>query len=149
MPRRTASHDLRDTVATRLRSEGQRVTPGRIALIDALGRAKRPLTLPEILERAPGVPTSSAYRNLVVLEEVGVVHRIITNVEHARYELAEDLTEHHHHLICSRCGSVEDVPASTTLEQSVERAAGEIARRTGFRTQHHRVDLVGLCKRCP
>jgi Fe2+ or Zn2+ uptake regulation protein len=51
-------------------------------------------------------------------------------------------------LICSSCGTVEDVPASSRLEQSVQKAADEIARRTGFRTQHHRVDLVGLCARC-
>ena len=70
-----------------------------------------------------------------MLEAVGVVHRIVTNGDHAAYELTEDLTEHHHHLICSRCGSVEDVPASARLEQSVARAASEIARRTGFRTQ--------------
>lgn len=147
-----ARTDLRDTVAARLRADGQRVTAGRMALVDVLGRAKRPLTLPEILERAPTMPTSSAYRNLLVLEVVGVTHRIVTstatNGDHARYELTEDLTEHHHHLICSRCGAVEDVPASSKLEESVKRAAVEIERGTGFQTQHHRVDLVGLCKRC-
>lgn len=152
MSRRHVSSDLRDTVAARLRSDGQRVTVGRMALVDVLGRARRPLTLPEILDRASTIPTSSAYRNLLVLEAVGVVHRIVTrtatNGDHARYELAEDLTEHHHHLICSRCGAVEDVPASSLLEESVQRAAAEIAQRTGFHTQHHRVDLVGLCKRC-
>ena len=74
--------------------------------------------------------------------------RIVTSDDHARFELAEDLTEHHHHLICSNCGSVADVPASSRLEESVRRAADEIARSTGFHTQHHRVDLVGLCTRC-
>jgi Fe2+ or Zn2+ uptake regulation protein len=43
---------------------------------------------------------------------------------------------------------VEDVPASAGLEQSVETAAEQIARSTGFRTQRHRVDLVGLCAGC-
>jgi Fe2+/Zn2+ uptake regulation proteins len=140
--------ELRDTVAARLRSDGQRVTASRTTLVDVLARADRPLTIPEIQARASGLATSSAYRNLLVLEDVGVVHRIVTSGDHARYELAEDLTEHHHHLICSQCGSVEDVPATSRLEESVQKAADEIARRTGFRTQHHRVDLVGLCKRC-
>lgn len=140
--------DLRDTVAARLRTGGQRVTESRRALVDVLARADRPLTIPEIQRHAPALATSSAYRNLSVLAEVGVVHRIVTNRDHARYELADDLTEHHHHLICSQCGSVEDVPASSRLEQSVQSAADEIERRTGFRTQHHRVDLVGRCTRC-
>ena len=117
-------------------------------MVDVLVRARRPLTIPEITDRAPGLATSSTYRNLQVLEAAEVVHRIVTNGDHARYELAEDLTEHHHHLICSHCGSVEDVPASRTLEASVAKTVNEIARRTGFRTQHHRLDLVGRCRRC-
>lgn len=148
MPPTPADDELRNTVARRLRTDGQRVTAARTALVDVLAGADRPLTIPEIQSHAPALATSSAYRNLSVLEAAGVVHRIVTNTDHARYELAEDLTGHHHHLICSQCGAVEDVPASGRLEESVKNAADEIARRTGFRTQHHRVDLVGLCHRC-
>ena len=68
--------------------------------------------------------------------------------EFARWELAEDLTGHHHHLICASCGRVEDVPASAGLERSVAAAAAAITRTTGFRTQRHRVDLVGVCREC-
>jgi Fur family transcriptional regulator, ferric uptake regulator len=141
---------LRDTVSTRLRRANQRVTANRQAIVGALSVAARPVTIPEILESpgGRGLAQSSVYRNLVVLEEAGLVHRIVTDGEFARYELAEDLTEHHHHLICANCGMVEDVPASAGLEQSVETAAEQIARSTGFRTQRHRVDLVGLCSRC-
>jgi len=146
--RSRARSELDELVAARLRGAGQRVTAPRRQLVDVLARAKRPLTIPELQQRSPGLATSSAYRNLGVLEEVGVVHRIVTTGDHARYELAEDLTEHHHHLICSRCGSVADVPASSRLEESMARAAAEIARSTGFHTQRHRVDLVGLCTRC-
>ena len=52
------------------------------------------------------------YRNLVVLEQAGVVRRVTSTDDFARYELAEDLTEHHHHLICSSCGTVDDFTAS-------------------------------------
>jgi len=145
---RTRKSELDEVVTARLRGAGQRVTAPRSELVAVLARAKRPLTIPELQRRAPDLATSSAYRNLLVLEQVGVVHRIVTNGDHARYELAEDLTEHHHHLICSQCGSVEDVPASSRLEESMARAAAEIERATGFHTQQHRVDLVGLCTRC-
>lgn len=141
-------NELGDTVAARLRTGGQRVTESRRALVDVLAHADRPLTIPEIQRHAPALATSSAYRNLSVLAEVGVVHRIVINGDHARYELADDLTEHHHHLICSECGSVEDVPASSRLERSVQNAVDEIERRTGFHTLHHRIDLVGRCSRC-
>jgi Fe2+ or Zn2+ uptake regulation protein len=148
VPRPSGRREAIDTAAGRLRAAGQRLTAPRLALVEALARAHGPLTIPELQRRAPDLATSSAYRNLLVLEEVGVVHRIVTTTDHARYELAEDLTEHHHHLICSRCGTVQDVPASSRLEESVRRAADEIARATGFRTQQHRVDLVGICTRC-
>jgi Fur family ferric uptake transcriptional regulator len=140
--------DVRDTVATRLRDVGQRLTANREVLLDTLTGAPRPLTIPEILDERPGLAQSSVYRNLVVLEEAGVVHRVVGADEFARWELAEDLAGHHHHLICATCGRVEDVPASAGLERSVAAAAAAITRATGFQTQHHRLDLVGVCATC-
>jgi Fe2+ or Zn2+ uptake regulation protein len=58
-----------------------------------------------------------------------VVPRIVTADEFARYELAEALTGHHHHLICSACGRVEDVPASSVLEASLAEAVARSIRR--------------------
>ena len=143
-----SSDEVRDAVAARLRSVGQRLTANRRALLDALIAAARPLTIPEILDDRPGLAQSSVYRNLVVLEDAGVVHRVLGADEFARWELAEDLAGHHHHLICASCGRVEDVPASAGLERSVAAAAAAITRTTGFRTQHHRLDLVGVCESC-
>lgn len=140
--------DVREAAATRLHGAGQRLTANREALIETFALALRPLTIQEILERRRDLAQSSVYRNLVVLEEAGIVHRVVTTDEFARWELAEDLAGHHHHLICASCGSVEDVPASAGLERSVVAAAAAITRSTGFRTQRHRVDLVGLCRQC-
>jgi Fur family transcriptional regulator, ferric uptake regulator len=145
---RVVPPDLRDTVVSRLHDINQRLTANREAIVAVLSRAPRPLTIPEILESRADLAQSSVYRNLVVLEQAGLVHRIVTNDEYARFELAEDLTGHHHHLICASCGMVEDVPASAGLERSVRDATTQIARSTGFRTQHHRVDLVGVCRKC-
>jgi len=123
------------------------MTANRAALVDVLRDATGPLTIPEILQVRGGLAQSSVYRNLVVLEQAGVVHRIVTNDEHARFELAEDLTgNHHHHLVCSECGAVEDVPASAGLEASLHKAVSEIDRATGFTTERHRIDLVGRCR---
>ena len=143
-----SSDEMRDAVTARLRSVGQRLTANRRALLDALTAAARPLTIPEILDDRPGLAQSSVYRNLVVLEDAGVVHRVVSTDDFARWELTEDLAGHHHHLICASCGRVEDVPASAGLERSVAAAAAAITRTTGFRTQHHRLDLVGVCESC-
>lgn len=140
--------DVAEVAAHLLRRSKQRLTASRARIIEVLSKADRPLTIPEILRRRRDLAQSSVYRNLVVLEEAGLVHRIVTRDDHSRYELAEDLTGHHHHLVCARCGVVEDLPPSPGLERSMEAAATHAARATGFRIHQHRLDLVGLCGRC-
>ncbi|MCU0270284.1 MAG: transcriptional repressor [Acidimicrobiales bacterium] len=140
--------DLHVTVAQRLRRDHQRYTPARRALVELLVGAGGPVSLPELLRRDVALAQSSTYRNLGVLEAVGVVHRVVVEGESARYELAEDLTEHHHHLICTRCGAVRDFTISPTLERSLARAFDQVSAETGFRPTHHRLDLIGRCERC-
>jgi Fe2+ or Zn2+ uptake regulation protein len=135
--------------AARLREADQRYTRSREALIEVLAGADAPLTIAEIVDGDGRLALSTAYRNLVVFEEAGVVHRIVTTDEHARYELDEALTErHHHHLVCSRCGIVRDFTVPDPLEQELDRALRRVARSNGFDAQHHRLDLVGRCERC-
>jgi Fur family transcriptional regulator, ferric uptake regulator len=140
--------DLHDIAGSRLKKDGQRYTSRRRALVDVLAEAEQPLTIPQVLERRGDLAQSSAYRNLAVLERAGVVHRIVTTDEFARYELAEDLTEHHHHLICSTCGDVTDFTVPDPLEDDLDRTLARVARRSGFQVDHHRLDLVGTCKSC-
>lgn len=113
-----------------------------------LASADAPLAIPQVLERAPSLAQSSAYRNLTVLERAGIVHRIVTADEFARYELAEDLTGHHHHLICSTCGEVRDFTMPPGVECEIDRALGAVAGEHEFAADHHRLDLVGTCARC-
>ena len=84
-----------------------------------------------------------------MLERAGVVRRIATTDEFARFELAEDLTEHHHHLICTVCGGVEDFTVSRQLERSLEAALAKATAGTGFTAEHHRLDLLGTCAGLP
>lgn len=140
--------DLHAAISGRLRRGGQRYTARREALVRTLARAGKPLTLPDILDQAPGLPQSSAYRNLVVLEHAGVVRRVVTDEGFARYELSEALTEHHHHLVCSVCGRVEDLTLPSQLEGSLDRTLDRLARRAGFAQVIHRLDLIGVCGDC-
>jgi Fe2+ or Zn2+ uptake regulation protein len=140
--------DLRAIAEKRLRRMNQRLTAGRTMLLDALSGADRPLTIPEILAGRSRLAQSSVYRNLVVLEAAGIVHRVVTRDEFARYELAEDLTGHHHHLVCEGCGLVVDLPATPALERAVSSAVAQAHRRHGFRAAEHRLDLIGRCADC-
>ena len=141
--------DVHATATARLRADGQRYTTGRRALVDALAVSTRPVTIPQLLEQGKGLAQSSVYRNLSVLERAAVVHRIVTADDFARYELAEDLTEHHHHhLICAQCGDVTDFTLPGSLEDDLDVAAAKVARRTGFSVDRHQLDLVGTCPTC-
>ena len=139
-----------DRVASgRLRADGQRYTDNRRQLVGLLAAAEAPVTIPEILDRRPDLAQSSVYRNLSVLERAGVVQRIVTNDEWARYELAETLTaNHHHHVICSACGKVQDFTVSLKLERLIEESLNQVATDSGFLVDHHRLDLVGRCQQC-
>jgi Fe2+ or Zn2+ uptake regulation protein len=140
--------DLHATATARLRAVGQRYTTGRRAIVEVLERGERPLSIPQLIEGRSDLAQSSVYRNLAILEQAGVVRRIVTNDEFARYELAEDLTEHHHHLICSSCGSIDDFTVSPQLEADLERALARAATKHQFAAASHRLDLVGVCSRC-
>ena len=104
--------------------------------------------MPELLARRPDLAQSSAYRNLAVLEEVGVVRRLVHGTGYAYYELAEDLTEHHHHLVCIRCGTVRDVTLGAAVERSLDREAHRISDIEGFVPTHHTIDIHGVCDTC-
>lgn len=141
--------ELHDAVSQRLRHLDQRYTAGRRAVIEVLVTARDPLTIPQILEHDPGLAQSSAYRNLAVLEEAGVVHRIITTDDHARFELAEELTgDHHHHLVCTSCGTVLDVALPPSIDRQLDLALRAAADDRSFDPDHHRIDLLGTCATC-
>ncbi len=143
-----STDEVHDLAARRLAASRQRYTAGRRALVEVLAGASRPLTLPEILGSDPELAQSSAYRNLGELIDAEVVHRIVTSDEHGRFELSEDLTEHHHHLICTSCGAIADFTVPARLESELDRALDGVASREGFVADHHRLDLVGRCAGC-
>src|SRR5690606_28354111 len=115
-----SSSNVHATAAERLRRDGQRYTASRRTLVEVLEATDRPLTIPELLAAPAGLPQGSAYRTLAVLERAGVVDRVVATDEFARYELAEDLTEHHHHTFCAACGSVADFVMAPRAEQRLD-----------------------------
>jgi len=136
------------TVAARLKLVDQRYTRSRQSLVELLVGAGRPLTIPEVLTSRPDLPQSSVYRNLAVLEQAAAVRRVMGSDEFARYELAEEITGHHHHLVCEECGDITDFRVPDSLERAMHRAFADIEAEQGFRPDSHRLDLVGLCTNC-
>ena len=94
------------------------------------------------------LPLSSLYRTLAVLEEARVLAKEHDAAGVARYELAESLLGHHHHLVCVSCGEVRDVGIDPPTEDTVARLVEDIARRAGYRATGHRIDIEGTCASC-
>ena len=140
--------EIHNEVAARLRKDDQRYTSKRRALVEVLQRAGRPLSMPSILDQSAGLAQSSVYRNLSVLEHANVVRRIVTTDDHASFELAEELGVHHHHLICSSCGAIEDFVIPDRMERELDKALAGAARKHKFRSSGHTLDLFGTCQEC-
>jgi Fur family ferric uptake transcriptional regulator len=140
--------DLHREAARRLATIGQRLTPRRKALLDALKSARTPLSAAEVVDADPRLAQSSVYRNFQVLEVAGVVTRLTSLGGEHRFELAEPFVAHHHHLVCRSCGRVEDCVLDRGAEDAIGHATRTAARGHGFTIDEHRIDLIGLCARC-
>jgi Fur family ferric uptake transcriptional regulator len=66
----------------------------------------------------------------------------------ARYELAEWLVGHHHHVVCTVCGEVRDAAVDPASEAAIGRLVERIAAAAGYRATAHRMDIEGTCPTC-
>jgi Fe2+ or Zn2+ uptake regulation protein len=139
----------REAIEQRLNSLGVRSTKARRSVLETLELAEGPITAQELHTRIyPVIPLSSLYRTLGVLTENQLLanHHGLDGV--TRFELAEWLTGHHHHVVCSECGEVTDVDFPAEHEARLEHIAAEIASLNGFQASSHTLELVGICGRC-
>lgn len=132
-----------DDLSAALRERGLRVTPQRVVLHRALRELARHVTAEELLdavgERLPNVALPTIYATLDLLEQLGMVRR----VQRAGTTLFDPRTDSHHHLVCTSCGSIQDLDSDLDTAR-LERAAA----RRGF--AHERVEAVvhGRCAAC-
>ncbi len=144
----TMADEVHEIVDEQLRRTRQRYTRGRRQLVELLRAAERPMTIIELHSLGATQSQSSLYRNLAILEQCGAVHRIASTDDVARFELTEQLSEHHHHLVCSVCGRLEDVVLPASIEHALARAAEEARAQRDFDVDSHRLELVGTCSAC-
>jgi Fur family ferric uptake transcriptional regulator/Fur family peroxide stress response transcriptional regulator len=127
-----------------LHSRGQRSTPQRQVILRELRRLGRHATADEIgsvvRDELPGTSTPTVYATLELLVELGLVRRIDTGLGAALYD---GRTEPHQHLVCRRCGRVDDLDVEIGAARLM-RAAG----RTGFQPEGAELLISGLCADC-
>ena len=136
-------------VETRLSGQGVRYTKGRRAVVAALSHADGPKSAAELHDDlGDGVPLSSLYRSLTVLEESWVVALHHGTKGLTRYEIAEWIAGHHHHLVCTECGLVEDVEISADDEIRLRSVIDQVSTTASFSPSDHSLEIEGRCMRC-
>lgn len=131
-------------LAEALRARGQRVTPQRLAVARMLDEFADHVTAEtlhrRVQERMPGVSLPTVYATLELLEELGLLKRLLTASGAVVYD--PNVSEHHH-LVCSACGVILDVEAPID-EAAIMRAA----RRSGFAPSNAQLVVSGVCAGC-
>ena len=144
-----ATRSLDREIERRLAESDVRYTRGRRVVIGALAEADGPRSAAELSEIiGESVPLSSLYRSLAVLAEAGVLSPHYSSPGLTRYELAEWLRGHHHHLVCIECGRVQDLEASDAVENRLQKIVADVARHASFAELNHALEIEGHCARC-
>lgn len=123
--------------------EGLRLTRQRRAILALVDRWAGAFTVAELFEQArredARIGLATVYRTLDLLRDAGAVRVLSVG---GRPVYVRCGAEHHHHLVCTSCGSVEDT------ELCAAPSTAEIERRHGFAASAHELDIYGTCRRC-
>ncbi len=130
-------------MAADLKSSGLKATLPRTRILQLFQRAdQRHMSAEDVykalLAEGLDVGLATVYRVLAQFEQAGVLQRSHFETGRAVYEINEG--QHHDHLVCVRCGRVEEF-----VDLEIERRQQSIARDRGFRLEDHAMALYGLC----
>ena len=126
-----------------LKEKGLKNTPIRRAILDVFSAGCKPVNAEHIFGelKSKHINLVTIYRTLASLEEAGILRRVDMHKGSAYYELGLD---HHHHLVCTDCGTVEDFKVC-----DIEKTARDVLKHSGFRSvSTHSLELFGVCKKC-
>jgi Fur family ferric uptake transcriptional regulator len=140
---------LTERIGELLRARGLRRTAPRIAVLATLQPVRGHLSVAEIHRRlldshdveGPPPDVATVYRTVTTLVEAGVLHALTVEGGVTTYGVAEDP---HHHAVCTRCGTIIEVPAqrlTSALEHAIEGSSFTLSDRAGL-------TLHGLCPKC-
>lgn len=147
MPRRQQlRHQFRENVS--------RWTVPRESILDLLSRTPGHLSVKEIYAAlyatCPGLGLTTVYRTMELLHRLGIVQKVNAADGQGRYELkSPDKKDHHHHLICTRCGTILNYSDFVAEELELVKKTEEIlTQKHGFAIRDHNIEFLGVCEKC-
>jgi Fur family ferric uptake transcriptional regulator len=131
-------------LAVQLRSQGYRLTPQRLLILDAVRQASDHITPDQVYaivhQQNPAISRATIYRTLDFLCELRLIHALYWGGQ-MFYEIADD--QPHHHLVCRVCGAM--LECEPGLLQALFAAVNKAYR---FTIDMDHVALFGVCRQC-
>ncbi|MGD9123909.1 MAG: Fur family transcriptional regulator [Desulfarculaceae bacterium] len=128
-----------------LREAGHRVTPQRLVVLKILAESRNHPSVEQVYEQVrvdfPTTSLATIYKTMNLLKELGEVLELGFASWGSRYDGNRPYP--HPHVVCTKCGAIVD-PEFAPLDDM----SREMARMSGYRITHHRLDFFGLCPRC-
>jgi Fur family ferric uptake transcriptional regulator len=129
-----------------LKNAGLKITLPRMKILQILEESRdRHLSAEDIykilLESGDDIGLATVYRVLTQFEEAKLVNRHNFAEGHSVFEL--DHGEHHDHLVCVKCGQVEEF-----IDAIIEERQKFVANEAGFAITDHNLNIYGICGPC-
>ena len=131
-----------------IRQAGLKVTSPRVKILEMLenrSNAERHLTAEDVyktlLQEGVEIGLATVYRVLTQFETAGLVKRHHFEGGNSVFELESG--QHHDHIVCVKCGQVEEFS-----DEFIEQRQREIANLLNFKLTDHSLCLYGLCEKC-
>ena len=133
-------------IISKLSKQGYRLTPQRMMILSAIEGSDDHISAEEIYTQIsakyPNINISTVYRTLEILGKLGLICEVYTGGNTRSY-LMRRPSYHHHHLVCSGCGTVVDF-ADCDLSELADR----LSQETGFAIESHLLEFTGRCMDC-
>jgi Fur family transcriptional regulator, ferric uptake regulator len=111
------------------------IRSGHFTAADLLDDARR---------RGLRIGRATIFRALDTFAGLGVVERLdLPSGDHAYVTCRPEATRHHHHIVCSSCGRTTSIVGC-----NIDGLAADVAERSGYRVDTHRIELFGVCPTC-
>ncbi|MFT4820254.1 MAG: Fur family ferric uptake transcriptional regulator [Candidatus Pseudothioglobus sp.] len=134
------------TESKELKDAGLKITLPRIKILEILENSlvhhlSAEDVYKNLLQNDEEIGLATVYRVLTQFEDAGLVIRHHFEGGHSVFELSSE--DHHDHLVCVKCGRVEEFH-----DEEIERRQRNIAAERGFELTDHNLNLYGLCPAC-
>jgi Fur family ferric uptake transcriptional regulator len=138
--------DPRDFFTQYLRRNKFRITPERFEILDTVLECKGHFDADDLFLKMKNasskVSRATVYNTLDKLTDCGIVARYRFGERLARYEIMYG-NEHHHHVICRSCGTIEEF-----VDKRVDRFARDAAAAIKYEFQDAVLHIYGTCSSC-